>query len=74
MYNGLMVAKELSTGCEEKVNKVVAEGLSDPKRTSMSDATNVSAKLNRNPVGFKWVDEKGWVSLEAQSDALGGKF
>jgi len=33
--------------------------------------TNLSAKHNKEPIGFKWVDEEGWVSLEKEDPLVG---
>jgi len=56
-----MVAKELTIGCEERVQKDMASGASNPEYRPQTNATNVSSKHNSEPIGFKWVEDEGWV-------------
>lgn len=64
-----MAAKELYAGCEEQVNSAISEGSKNPEYRDSTNQTDQKSKHNTNPIGFKWVDEEGWVSLE---DEQGG--
>lgn len=45
----------------------MGEGASNPEYRSQTNVVNVSSKHNKEPLGYKWVDEEGWVSLEKES-------
>lgn len=64
MYNALLVAKEAQNGCEEAVNKQLSEHSGDPAWRAQTDKTSLSATHNENPIGYKWVEDEGWVSLD----------
>jgi len=52
MYNSLLLAKELYTGCEELVNEEVMHGvMNNPEYTTETNNINLKASENRNPVG-----------------------
>lgn len=64
MYKALIVGKEIETGCLEVVNTTIADGLvNNPQSTVASVAPN--ATDNKNPPGYKWVDEEGWIDIES---------
>jgi len=64
-YNILLVAKEIWSGCEELVNQEVMNGtLNLPEYTSQSNKINLNAMQNKNPLGYRWDDEAGWVNIE----------
>jgi len=63
MYKALIIGKEIETGCLEEVNTTIADGvLINPQSTIASVTTSASA--NKNPPGYKWVDDQGWVDIE----------
>lgn len=59
-----MIGKEIQAGCNEYVNSFIADGiLSNPANIHISSPiTNVAN--NKNPPGYKWVDEEGWMDIE----------
>lgn len=64
-----MIAKELTIGCEERVQKDMAIGVKNPEYRPQTNVTNVSSRHNKEPVGFKWVEDEGWVCLDCQDSS-----
>lgn len=49
--------------------------LNNPEYTNESNKANLRATDNKNPVGYKWDDEEGWVNIEGEDkeEAKGDK-
>lgn len=58
-----MVGKEIETGCLEVVNTTIADGVLNSPQSAVASVTP-DAAANRNPPGYKWVDDQGWVDIE----------
>lgn len=44
--------------------------MNNPEYTTESNKLNLAATENRNPVGYRWDDEEGWVNIEGEDDNL----
>jgi hypothetical protein len=68
----LLLAKEIYSGCEETVNKEVMSGvMNNPEYSNMSNKLKLNPMENKNPVGYRWDDEEGWVNIEDADEDSG---